>query len=108
MSTWREAREAEQADETARAKKPGEYACPSCDQRFELQRMGSFPEAWELGLAHDHSGVYPVWRAVLYEHKKGQRYPLTAKELLAMVKQQKRDKKAEYKRGDSTVTKEVF
>lgn len=108
MSTWREAREAEQAEETARRKHPGEFACPSCDGRFELQRVGSFPEAWELGVAHDHSGVYPIWKAVLYEHRKGQRYPLTAKQLLAMVKDQKRAKKTEDRAGRSTQSKEVY
>lgn len=108
MTTWREAREAETAEENARRKLPGQFACPSCDVRFELERVGSFPEAWELGVAHDHSGTYPIWRAVLYQHAKGQRYPLTAKQLLAMVKDQKRQMKAERKLGESTVTKEVY
>src|SRR5438093_4526513 len=106
MTTWREARANEQKETNDRRKQPDEYACPGCDDRFSIQRVGSFPDPWQLAVAHDHSGVYPVWRAVLYEHRKGQRYPKSSSELLAMVKEQKREAKAKRMAGRSTETKE--
>ena len=64
--------------------------CPECDERFVLIREGDVQaQDWYLDVVHNHENTPALWTAVLYSHKKGQRYPATLKESEGRRKAQK-------------------
>jgi len=72
----------------------GHTKCSLCSDTVSLERYTGeaqppFPKDWWVDVVHDHTGDTPQWRFLVYYRQPGGRYPLPAKDIRLVSKQQK-------------------
>ena len=76
----------------------GVYHCPICGEPLRFAREDDVvPELRDtyVQVVHDHGDALPVWRLVVYRHRRRQRYPREVAALRLIAAAQRRGRKDE-------------